>query len=676
MWLTLVLAVMVGTVVLYVPGYFFARAFSIGRFASVILSPMFTGLVLTLFGIALKAMNIFSSGSMLFGLAAITCLVMSTVATLMHRHLLSQDPTLLVSFEDDEEALKTLGWYISVAAIVTFIIFLTALDGPNAFSHHDDSTVHLSVVRAFVETGTYSTLNVSSYLDQGVVGSYYPAEWHVIAAQIASFFGGDPVVSTNALVLVFLVFVFPSALFLLISVVFPDSPRIRACGALFSLAFSGFPWGFLVWGQLLSNLASFVFVSLAMVLVIEALRMPTARERLKLAVAAFMGLISVVLAQPNGAFTLGVWVVAYLVCWIAYLPNSTEAKVDTKRLLGMAACLVVAWSVWIIVYRSSFMQRVLGSNWGALGGIVKETASALMFKYGPREGIHPFLAVMVLIGVIRTLRDRQYLWLTIAYAFALLLAIIDMGTDGPLKNFLTGFWYTDYYRTGAMATLFALPIAAYGFEWAMGFLEERYTYRTAGKGETSKVHATWVAAGMLAVVMLLVEFAPVKISIHEHTYRPGLRRVHSTLRDYYSWDYKLTGEEDRFVRKALQQIPEGSLIVNIPRDGSCICYAVEGANVFFRRTSTGCLAGPEIGEMVRTRLCDYVEDEEIHKIVEDLNIQYVLRLDSEPSENPTTIKLRYKPEDWCGIEAIDESTPGFTLILSEGDMRLFAVDAT
>lgn len=147
------------------------------------------------------------------------------------------------------------------------------------------------------------------------------------------------------------------------------------------------------------------------------------------------------------------------------------------------------------------------------------------------------------------------------------------------------------------------------------------------------------------------------------------------MKDFYSWKSKLTGDEDLFVRKVLQQIPEGALIVNVPRDGSCNCYAVEGANVFFRRTHTTGRVDEEASEIVRLRLRDYAEDEEVQQLVEDLGIRYVLLLDREPSENPTTIKMRYKPEDWYGIETIDENTPGFTLVYSEGDMRLYAVDA-
>ena len=224
-----------------------------------------------------------------------------------------------------------------------------------------------------------------------------------------------------------------------------------------------------------------------------------------------------------------------------------------------------------------------------------------------------------------------------------------------------------------MATLFALPIAAYGFEWIVSYCESWYAHHSGREDKTQGVLGSRVFAA-LVVALALCELVPYKISFLDLVYRPGLWQIHSTMKYFYSWEKKLTREEDLFVRRALQQIPKGSLIVNVPRDGSCNCYAVEDANVFFRRANITGMADEETCEIVRLRLRDYVEDKEVHDIIKELGIKYVLLLDCEPSENPTTIEIRYKPEDWYGIETIDENTPGFTLVLSEGDMRLYAVD--
>lgn len=78
---------------------------------------------------------------------------------------------------------------------------------------------------------------------------------------------------------------------------------------------------------------------------------------------------------------------------------------------------------------------------------------------------HLFLTVLVLLGIAKTLKDRRLRWLSVSYIAAFSFYVIDVATDGFVKQLLTGFWYTDYYRTGAMTALFAIPLAALGFAW-------------------------------------------------------------------------------------------------------------------------------------------------------------------------------------------------------------------
>ena len=55
MWLTFALAICLGVVVLYVPGYLVGRAVSLERFASVAVAPAFSVAALVILGIVLNA---------------------------------------------------------------------------------------------------------------------------------------------------------------------------------------------------------------------------------------------------------------------------------------------------------------------------------------------------------------------------------------------------------------------------------------------------------------------------------------------------------------------------------------------------------------------------------------------------------------------------------------------
>ena len=66
---------------------------------------------------------------------------------------------------------------------------------------------------------------------------------------------------------------------------------------------------------------------------------------------------------------------------------------------------------------------------------------------------------------------------------------------------------------------------------------------------------------------------------------------------------------------------------------------------------------------------------QVQEAVDDIDAEYVLLLDQ--GENDEEERQRfwsYYPEQWIGIEAISDDTPGFTVVLAEDDMRLYKID--
>ena len=97
-------------------------------------------------------------------------------------------------------------------------------------------------------------------------------------------------------------------------------------------------------------------------------------------------------------------------------------------------------------------------------------------------------------------------------------------------------------------------------------------------------------------------------------------------------------------------------------------------NTYFRRAGTSGPAGlEEYTSLIRTRLCDYASSDEVRAAVEQAGAHYVMMLDDKSGDDRTVVNLRYKEEDWAGIESITPETPGFSLVLSEGDMRLYRI---
>jgi len=288
-----------------------------------------------------------------------------------------------------------------------------------------------------------------------------------------------------------------------------------------------------------------------------------------------------------------------------------------------------------------------------------------------------------LAGVVYTVRNRRYLWMSVAYVLALVLYVVSMSTEGIVKQVLTGFWYTDYFRTGAMTALFAIPLAVLGFNWLLELLMAAFSRIGGASSKEAQVVAQadrpgWtkvVPVVILVGVMVVCQFAPYSIRYNDEiTAKSGLPKIQEELFGYYSWEKGLTKEECAFTERVMSEIPDGALIVNVPRDGSCWLYGVEGANMFFRRSTNTGREDAESSKLLRRKLCDISTNQKVRDLVDKLDARYVLQLDAGTEEEATTTELRYDEDSWTGIESISEDTPGFTLLLSEGDMRLYQVD--
>ncbi|HIT44693.1 MAG TPA: hypothetical protein IAC28_01195 [Candidatus Aphodovivens excrementavium] len=681
MWLSFVGAVLACLIVLYLPGYLLARAFPFSRFASVALAPAFSLFVLTVLGVAAFEIANPCSPSVLLAALLVICAIPFAVRcgiARSKRGSASHSVRELAVVPYDASLWKIAALYIAVAAVLSALVFCWSMGDPTSFSRNDDTTVHLSLARGFLDSGTLSVLHTSSFLDQGVFGNFYPAEWHVLVAAVASFFGNDVSMATNATVMAFTSVVFPLAICLFMWRVFGEKREFVIGGALVSVAFVGFPWGYVVFGQLLPNMISFMMVPLALVLVIELFGARyasskasvhggyRASERAKLAVALVVCLGAIVLAQPNGAFTFGIGAVLYGITRIFYQPGENRASVSAKHVVLAIVVFAVACGVWFALYKAPFMQGVVTSNWEATLSPLEAVVSGLAFMFTVRQGVQPFLSIVVLVGVIYTLKHRRHLWITVAYAASLALYIISVSTDGALKQLLTGFWYTDYNRLGAMTALFAIPLAGVGVACCVGWLQKLLHVRAAKP----------LAAGVVVVLFALCQFLPVSVGYGDNQIRLGLTGIQHQVHQRYSWDNVLTKEENDFVKEVMEIVPEGETVINMPQDGSCWTYGVDGINTMYRRMA-GSGGRPSSqskdAALVRTKLNEVATNSEVQQVLEKYNARYLMLLDDATSANPTKGNLRYKASDWVGIESVDENTPGFELVLSEDDMRLYRI---
>ncbi len=690
MWFAFVAAILVAVVALYAPGYLFFRAFGLSRFASVAVAPGFTVTALVVAGLGLAAAGIACPAWVLAVIAAAVGLVAYGVGRCVRGRGCAAAECAVQAVEPaggsvlgflaawGASAWKSLGLFVGVSALVTLVVFVHPLGDPYAFARMDDSAAHLNTLRTFVEQGFYSTLSAGGYVDMGEAGGYYPAAWHIFAAVVASVFGGAVTLGANAATFCIIAVLLPAGLCYLFRQLFCQGKHalVVACGAVVAVAFCGFPWGFLTWGQLLPNLLSYSLVPGALALLIAATK-PGAQHRVGLLLGFVLAAAAIVVAQPNGIFVLGVWAVVFGVNRAFVAADGATFTVSGKRIALAVGISVAACALWVVLFLAPPLQSVVQYSWASFISPGQAFIAGGTFMFSGRQGVQPFLTVLVVLGIVFSCKNRRYLWLTIAFVFAWVLWFIDATYDGFIKQFLTGFWYTDYNRTGAMAALFAIPLAAMGFAWGLQLLVSLVGKLGGGKIAGRKTGVVSLCA--VLVVMVAVQFAPfsVKYSVNagESNIQAGLTSVHSQLKNRYSWESIYTAEERDFVHQVQATIPEGSVVLNAPNDGSAYCFSMDNLRVFYRRCSPSAFAGTkEVGKLLRTSLNQISTNAQVQDAVRASGAQYVLQLDAGRGDGATVSNLRYKQGDWAGIEDITESTPGFTLVLSQGDMRLYKID--
>lgn len=619
---------------------------------------------------------------------------------------LSKTPVGVV---DAKRNYALLALYLVTGALMATFVFLMGIDTPESFGHFDDNTSHYNFIRSFLETGYYSILQVNGFIGyEGYEGTFYPALWHIFTALVSGLTNSPILMAFNASIFVFTAVILPVGSFALFATLFPRRLDIQAMGALTCVAFAAFPWGFLIFGQLVSNLAAFSMIPAVVALFILTIRTPmSASRRCALAALLVMGFMALAGAQPNAVFTAGLICAFWLMSYLMYAIDvrSNVKNVFAFQIIAFILLVALVCALWLVFYNAPFMQSVLRSNWAAYGDVLYALKCALALMPGDREHPQFVLGLVVIIGFIGCLRKKGYRWMAFLYLLGLIFYVVDMGTEGPIKSLLVGFWYTDPYRVGAMFALFCAPLAAVGLANIVRFIA-RLLGKLIGRKDSSdlafadegsgrhvdlsriqltqakkRIRTRWLTYILSAVVVIgLVGFSLVHPFYYTlpngKSYYSGLEKVQRYLDNSYSWSkkmYGMSGDQRDFVHRVMEVVPEDELILNVPYDGTGWTYGTEGLNVNTRYYRTSADIRPY--KELRLHLDEIATNADVQKAVIDGDFHYVIRLNT-GSDDPNRSNMygaRYNPDDWIGIEGITDETPGFEVVLADGNMRLYRI---
>lgn len=687
MWLTYLPCWLACVAFLIVPGMVIARGLRADLVTSLMVAPLVSFAVIGITDI-------------IYGMGGVECtwltvpapalVVGVTLLVLRRRHKGEESKALSVSDELMDTvcigtwALPKIVFALAVAVTtgtaMSVIVWVSGIKTPTAFIQMYDNAWHLWRIANFMETGNHSSVFVGGTL---LGGGFYPSAWHGLAALAGTMVGCNAPIAEGASLMAMVSVAYPLSCVLLLVTLFGDNPRRVVLGSVFCLSVAFFPWRIMLWGPLYPNVVSFALMPAEAALFIRFLRdAKGVRERVVTGTHFVLGGIALALIQPNAIFSCGVFLIPFCLAWCRQ--TVSERKGMRIGIIAEVMLLLAFVALWLALAYAPFMSQFVWYKREMNGSVVQAIKWALALCFIMRRQQYA-AGVLVLMGGVCLLLDKKRRWVAFSYAFLIGLYLVAYSVPAPLKNILTGFWYADYWRLATAASVFAIPLIACGVDVLFGgvarLIERCQSLRAGSTAKSPTSSSTWVprvAAAAVVGLVLAYNYLPFYMlpnSMRCYAFDTVKHNVYTTINnDLYEWA-ALKGEEERFLVK-VKDIVGDARVVNQPFDGSAYAYALYDIDVLYPFYGSGIeTRAPALRESIDK----IAQDETVAQEAHTYGVTYLLQLDQgnsprhDMSIGASYLDLGYVKKEWVGINAVRDDTPGFELILSEGDMRLYRI---
>lgn len=678
MWLEFFSALPLFFLLIYVPGWLIARCLTRDAYVALAMAPLVSTCAYSVLTIIYGALGIFTTWLTLF--APLTLVGVAALVLLRrgHRGEAWSEPISVSTQETWKEELKSYLPYVIFGTLVCFAFFIKPLDGPSSFTWRTDNSQHLNLIARYVNTGNWSMLHASIYEDPSQAAimnsSYYPSGWHILVCMIMSALGSTAPFASNVANAVLIAFTMPTTVYLFMRTVLRDKPFAVRLGAIFPLSFTVFPWRIIIPEGRSPFFLGLLF-SLGIVVMVVTLCEEAFERKLHGSYIAllFISLLACGFAHPSGVFSGGVILVPYLVSvvWRALVAEDGP-KARLKGLLGVGVLLVAIGAVWMFCY-SIPMIKAMG-EWTRFAYCRRLDAVLQVVFMGFKDmPAQPYLALFVWIGIAYSLYRARHLWLTGSFAIFSVLHIIDAVTNNPIKRILTAFWYTDFSRIAASASVAAVPLAALGLYATVRVAQSVFNLVSTQDDKPKRQFVAITIPLLTVLVSALVIYCPSYHIPH------GIEKVKTSFGHVYKRAHKynnqdnntLRPEEEKFLRK-VKKIVGDDLVINFVFDGSCYAYATNDINVYIRRNNSIYYSGD--AKYIIAHIDKLGSDEKLTELLNKYDAHYILLLDiDETAEEASVYEDGFNTKVWRGLIKVDDETPGLETLLSEGDMRLYKI---
>lgn len=706
MYAHFVIPLLAHTLLLVVPGTLLLISCGFAPVWSVCIAPLVTTGVLSVVGQLYASLSISANPVlMLAPILLLAALLWVLVGRKKTEHTMPNMPLWIPAL------------YVTMGLALGLTFFLSRLTVEDIFLQAYDVTEALNLIRSFADSGHFSSLDTGFYLAAGEQAIdpfpgtiFYPATWHILCAIVVQMTGCSVPLAVNASLYFFVAVVYPLGMAALMQSVFPEKPGVVVSGALTCLGFVCFPWVFIIFGPIYPNLIAFTTIpSIVAVFFNLAARGHDTHERIVLALAFLASGMGLGLLHPNGIFATAIILVPYC-AWRVWTETKERFGGFVAPSLAVAGLVAVFCGVWYFCFTLPAFQDIVWHVWPkytkTFQAIVNIVTLSYTYKFWYEFAAQIPMGICVIVGTVWALYRREYRWMIGSYALACYVAFVCATREDSdlLRHIVAGFWYTDANRIAGLCVIAAVPLASMGLNWFYEQALQLVQHYNADKRPTSARRVAVVCAALFLLVNFLPEFDmpgsyyglvindqynkdPAESEwegaseIKQRALTRRFHSVHTSFGDYrVAFDKKMavanaiSPEEVSFIKQVAEVVPTGDVVLNNPMDGSFLAYGIADVRVYYRNFVDNGFDETQQSQILRQRLADYPNDPEVQQAVADSNAKYVLILSTTGSKG-SFINLRgdYSEEFYGGIRNVSEDNPGFELLLSEDDMRLYRI---
>ena len=372
-----------------------------------------------------------------------------------------------------------------------------------------------------------------------------------------------------------------------------------------------------------------------------------------------LGAVGLALALAGVLVAFGLVVAPLALRWTARTARAAWER--GHRVLTVAVLLTCAGVGLValrVVDRSATLAQMRTTNWPPQGTGAQAVGSWLLAS--PHQFPVPWAFTgLVLLGIGVALSTSGLRWLPAAHALLALPFVMAAGVDTELSQRITGFWYSDSIRLGALLPVTAVPLAAVALAWVATQVVRRAEPVLATSVPRSRRRTVAWAAVAASIAGLVVVTSD----------RAG-ERMYDALDDKYVVRERsaprtlLSAEEWRLLERLPDLLPPDARVAANPWDGSGLAYAVSGVEVLV----------PQLGarpagdaQVVAEGLSRAATDPRVCSALEELGIRYALDFG-----DPLWPDRRARA--YPGLDRLF-SSPAVRLVDREGDARLYEVTA-